>query len=317
MASNSTEILHDFFPLVKVYKDGRVERILGKDVVPPGIDESTGVESKDVTICSDPNVSARLYLPKNAKSSQKLPLVVYFHGGGFIIESAFSPTYQRHMNEIAAEANVVIVSVDYRRAPEHPLPAAYEDCWLAVKWVASHSKDGTDSWLKDYADFNKVYFGGDSAGGNLAHQMALKLSIENLEGLNLVGMFLTCPYFGGKDPIGREPSRSDAKKFLDKLWPFLYPNSTGLDDPLLNPAMDPNLSSLGCKKILVFVAGKDGLRDRGCHYKETLKSKNWNGEIQVVEFEEEDHVFCLNYPDTQNAKSMIKTVASFINQNGA
>ncbi|CDP16411.1 unnamed protein product [Coffea canephora] len=57
----------------------------------------------------------------------KLPLLVYLHGGGFFIKFAFSPTYHAHLNVVVAEAGVVAVSINYRFAPEHPLPIAYED----------------------------------------------------------------------------------------------------------------------------------------------------------------------------------------------
>ncbi|KAL2469931.1 putative carboxylesterase [Abeliophyllum distichum] len=85
-----------------------------------------------------PVVQARLYLPKLTDPHQKLPVLVYYHGGGFCVESAFSFLDQRYMNILAAEAKALIVSVEYRLAPEHPLPVAYEDSWTALQWVASH-----------------------------------------------------------------------------------------------------------------------------------------------------------------------------------
>ncbi|CDP02970.1 unnamed protein product [Coffea canephora] len=63
----------------------------------------------------------------------KLSLLVYLHGGGFLIKSAFSLTYHTHLNVVVAEAGVIAVSINYRLAPEHPLPIAYEDSYIAVK----------------------------------------------------------------------------------------------------------------------------------------------------------------------------------------
>ncbi|KAL6213434.1 hypothetical protein ACLB2K_012881 [Fragaria x ananassa] len=107
---------------------------------PATIDPQTGVQSKDVVISTTPLISARLYLPKSAipKSTGKFPLLIYFHGGGFCNGSAFSPTYHNHLNLLVSEVNVIAISVEYRLVPEHPLPAAYEDSWAAVKWVETH-----------------------------------------------------------------------------------------------------------------------------------------------------------------------------------
>ncbi|KAL3538890.1 hypothetical protein ACH5RR_002256 [Cinchona calisaya] len=318
-SANSTEILHDFSPMIRVYKDGTVERLIGKEIAPASVDPETGVQSKDVNISPELNVSARLFLPKNAQPGQKLPLLVYFHGGGFLAESAFSVTYHTHLNAVVAQANVIAVSVEYRLAPEHPLPVAYEDSWLALKWVASHSKadgDGPELWLKDYADFDRVFLGGDSAGGNLAHHMALKFGVEKLDSVNLEGIFLNCPYFWGKEPIGVELANLGMKAFVDGLWHFIYPNTIGLDDPLLNPLVEPlKLSSLGCKRVLVYVAEKDVLKDRGWAYKEALEKSDWGGEVEIVEVVGEDHVFNLFFPRGDNALSLLKKLASFINQN--
>ncbi|GAY60156.1 hypothetical protein CUMW_199820 [Citrus unshiu] len=174
-ANASSEVAHDFSPLIKVHKDGKVERLRGTDIVPPSLDPKTNVDSKDVVYSPENNLSARLYLPKNTNQNQKLPLLVYFHGGGFCIETAFSPTYHNYLNDLVSEANIIAVSVDYRRAPEHPLPIAYEDSWDAVKWLASHV-DGNvpKDWLNRNADFERVFYSGNSAGANIAHHMAIR-----------------------------------------------------------------------------------------------------------------------------------------------
>ncbi|CAI9769109.1 unnamed protein product [Fraxinus pennsylvanica] len=285
MAANSTEILHDFHPVIRVYKDGRAERFVGIDIVPASVDSETGVRSKDVVISPEHDVSARLYLPGNTDPGRKLPLLVYFHGGGFVAESPFSSSYQNHLNPLVAEANVVAVSVGYRLAPEHPVPIAYEDSWLALKWVASQSTgDGHEQWIQENADFNHVYLGGDSAGANIAHNMAIRFGQEKLHGINLDGIFLNCPFF----------------------W--------GSDDPLINPAMDLNLSKLGCKKVLIYVAEEDILRDRGYYYKEALMKCGWDGEVDIVDVKGENHVFSVFFPNSENGKAMMKRVASFINQ---
>ncbi|RZC67265.1 hypothetical protein C5167_010950 [Papaver somniferum] len=126
--NSSGEIAHEVLPLIRVFKDGRVERLIGtEEVVPPSIeDPKTSVSSKDVVIIPETGVSARLYVPKLIQK-KKLPLLVYFHGGGFCIETTFSPHYHYYLNEVVSQANVVDVSVDYKRAPEHYVPIAFDD----------------------------------------------------------------------------------------------------------------------------------------------------------------------------------------------
>ncbi|XVF67603.1 hypothetical protein PTKIN_Ptkin10aG0134600 [Pterospermum kingtungense] len=315
MESSSSEVAIDVAPFLRVYKDGRLERIAGTEVVPPGLDPKTNVESKDVCYSPETGQSARLYIPQNASSAQKLPLLVYFHGGGFCIETAFSPTYHTYLNSLVAEANVVAVSVDYRRAPEHPIPAAYDDSWAALKWVASHSSgNGPEEWLNSYVDFQKCYLSGDSAGANISHHMAIKNGKEKLNGVNLVGIILTHPYFWGKEPVGDETRDPAVRTMYEGLWRFVSPTTSGPDDPWFNPIDDPSLGSIGCTRVLVCVAEKDELRHRGWYYYDKLKKSGWGGEVEMMEAQGEGHVFHLHKPTCESAVTKLKKVAAVINQ---
>ena len=138
MASIDKEVATELLPFLRVYKDGSVERYLGSPIVPPSHeDPGTGVWSKDITFSEIPTISARLYLPKLTQPNQKLPILVYFHGRAFIVESAFSFDHHRYLNDLVSQGQVVAVSVVYRLAPEHSLPIAYEDSWVAFHWVTS------------------------------------------------------------------------------------------------------------------------------------------------------------------------------------
>ncbi|XP_034228466.1 probable carboxylesterase 12 [Prunus dulcis] len=319
---SNEELAYDFSPIIKVYKDGRVERLKGTDIVPPSTDPKTGVQSKDVVISQEPAISARLYIPKSTTATTttsapqtKLPLLIYFHGGGFCIGSSSSSTYHSYLNALVSEANVVAVSVDYRLAPEHPLPAAYDDSWAALKWVASHSDgNGSEDWLNRFADFQRVFFAGDSAGANITHNMAVKSGSVRLVGVKLIGIVLVHPYFWGTEPVGAElTTPADAREFMAAVWRFACPSTSGSDDPVLNPGKDPKLKQLGCVKVLVFVAEKDVLKDRGWHYSETLKRSGWNGDVEVIEAEGEGHVFHWINPTCDNAVAMEKKIVAFLN----
>jgi acetyl esterase/lipase len=110
----------------------------------------------------DPEVRVRRYRP--ADREEPLPALVYFHGGGFVVGSL--DLYDADCRRIAAEVDAVVVSVDYRLAPEHPFPAPLEDCYAALVWVAGHADElGVDP--------DRIAVGGESAGGGLAAGVAL------------------------------------------------------------------------------------------------------------------------------------------------
>ncbi|XP_058097073.1 probable carboxylesterase 2 [Magnolia sinica] len=314
--NQSDQIEHDFSPFIRVYKNGRVERLLGVSSVPASVDPQTGVESKDVVISPETGLSARLYLPKLSDTLQKIPTLVYYHGGGFCIESAFSPTYHRYLNSLVAEANIVAVSVEYRLAPEHRLPIAYDDSWAALQWVASYaSGGGPEAWLTDHADFDRLIVSGDSAGANIAHNLAMRAGREGVgHGVKINGAILIHPYFWGSQPVGMEVSfRKEGKP---DLWTYLCPSTTGLDDPLVNPVADgaPDLSGLGCTRVLVCVAENDFLKERGWIYYRALESSGWKGTLEMYAVEEEGHVFHLFKPTCENAGLMLKRLAAFFNK---
>ncbi|XVF01232.1 hypothetical protein REPUB_Repub04eG0070200 [Reevesia pubescens] len=246
-SSNTKEITHEFFPYFRIYKDGRVERLRATETVPPSTDSQTGVQSKDILVSQPNNLFARLYLPKLTNPKQKLPLLIHIHGGAFCISSFNTPFNHNYLNSLVNKANVVVVAVQHRRAPEHVLPTAYDDAWEAIKWVSSHvNKDGPEAWLNDHADFERVFLSGDSAGANIAHNMAMEAGVKRLVGVRIIGMVLIHPFFRNNEP--------------DKLMEFIFPSSSGCNDPRMNPASAvEELARLGCTRVLVFVAGKDRL----------------------------------------------------------
>ncbi|CAA2967095.1 probable carboxylesterase 12 [Olea europaea subsp. europaea] len=305
MDPNVTDLIHDFPLIFRIHKNGKIERYSVTHFVPPSHDPTTDVESKDVVISPEKPISARLFLPKNATPNRKLPVFIYIHGGGFSIESAFSPTYHNYLNTLIAEAKAIAVSIEYRLAPEHAIPACYDDCWEAIKWVELHvSGQGPDPWLNEFANFDRVFLAGDSAGANIAHNMAIRAGLgESCSGIKIDGLILVHPFFGNDEP--------------DKLWSFICPETTGLTDPRLNPAADlDSLLKLGCNKVLVCTAAKDFLRGRGLHYYETVKKINWKGEIEILDIDEEGHVFHLFNPMSENAVLLMKKIVDFMKHYG-
>ncbi|OMO63196.1 Alpha/beta hydrolase-3 [Corchorus olitorius] len=300
MESPSTEIAHKF-AMFRVYKDGRIEKFIPTHKIPPSTDPTTGVQSKDVIISTEPNISARLFLPKIHDPTRKLPVLFYVHGGGFCIESAFSPGYHNHLVTLAAEANVIAVSIEYGLFPDHPIPACYEDSWAGLKWMAAHAEgNGPDPWLNDHADFSKVYIAGDSAGANIGHTMAVRVGSMGLPGVKVVGLVLVHAYFGG-----------DEKD--DAMWLYMCPTNKGSEDPRIKPPAE-DLAILGCEKVLMFMAEKDKFVRVGEWYCDELKKSGWKGSLEIIKHLGENHVFHLFNSDCENALHLVQKFASFINQ---
>ncbi|ESQ45679.1 hypothetical protein EUTSA_v10010541mg [Eutrema salsugineum] len=320
-----SEIAVDVSPVFKIYKSGRIERLMGETTVPPSSDPENGVVSKDVVYSPDDNLSVRIYLPEKAaaESGEKLPLLVYFHGGGFVIETAFSPTYHTFLTAATSASDCVAVSVDYRRAPEHPIPISYDDSWTALKWVFSHiAGSGSEDWLNKHADFGKVFLAGDSAGANIAHHMATRAAKEklcsDLDGgdSGISGIILVHPYFWSRTPIDDKETRdATMRSKIEAFWMMASPNNKdGADDPWINVVKSESvdLSGLGCGKVLVMVAEKDALVRQGLGYAAKLEKSGWKGRVELVESEGEDHVFHLMKPDCDKALEAMQRFSGFI-----
>lgn len=100
----------------------------------------------------------------------------------------------------------------------------------------------------------------------------------------------------------------------DKMYKFMCPTSSGRDDdPRLNPGVDPDMGKMAFEKVLECVAEKDGLRERGERYYETLKESEWVGQVDLVESEGEDHCFHLFNPNSDRAAPLFKRIADFVN----
>ena len=203
----------------------------------------------------------RIYTPETDRSD--LPVFLFIHGGGFVIGSIESRDPQCRM--ISRDVGCIVVSVDYRLAPEHPYPAAPDDCWAALQWT-------TDNATALGGDSRRIAVGGESAGGNLAAGLALRARDNG--GPVLAAQVLVYPltdmFFEQDLPSF---ALADENYFLTREQMRWYRNcyAPGLDrtkDPLLSPCMAGDLSGLPPAQIVT--AEFDPLRDDGKHYGERL-----------------------------------------------
>ncbi|XP_059318006.1 2-hydroxyisoflavanone dehydratase-like isoform X2 [Lycium ferocissimum] len=272
-----------------------------------------GVSSKDVNI--SPHVSARLYLPKNTTADQKLPVLVYYHGGGLVLGSAFFKTEHCYLNHLVSQSNCIAISVDYRLAPENDLLTLYQDCWDALQWVASHADATTinkEPWIENHGDFRRMFIAGDSAGGNIVYNIVMRVGRESLIGdVKLSGAIFAFPFL-------LFPSLENIEHALSyKLWNTICPPSErGINSPMVNPVAEksPSLSKLGCSRLFVCTGEKDELvpKEIGTRFVEVVKESGWKGEIEFIEVKGEGHCFQAANPEAEKAKDLINRMASFI-----
>ncbi|KAL2492159.1 putative carboxylesterase [Abeliophyllum distichum] len=196
--------------------------------------------STDIQLSPKSEAYVRLYIPVNPPTDTKLPLIIYLHGGDFVLFSASTVIFHEFCNNIASQFPAVVVSVEYRLAPENRLPAAYDDALNAIFWVknqASYS-GGRDPWL-DYADFSRVFLLGSSAGANIVYHTALRALDFDLRPIRIRGILLNQPFFGG---VLRTPSELRLIEdpyvplyICDVLWSLALPPYANRDHEFCNP----------------------------------------------------------------------------------
>jgi acetyl esterase len=204
------------------------------------------------------------------------PVIVWFHGGGWVLGAADQSIPVT--SDLAAAAGCVVVSVDYRLAPEHPAPAAMVDCSAVTAWVIEHGAE--EGW-----DSSRVAVGGDSAGGNLAALVAQ----EQADALR--AQLLVYP---ATDLTRSSPSHVEngegfvlTARVID--W-FVknYLGGTGIDpaDPTVSPAAASPRRLGRTARASIITAGYDPLRDEGRAYAEALRSagvtvdhREWEGQF--------------------------------------
>ncbi len=206
-------------------------------------------------------ISARFYEPPRIGLEDR-PLIVYFHGGGWTIGDL--DTCDSVCRFLSLETPAIVLSVDYRLAPEHPFPAAVEDALAAFQWAATDNP-------KLGADRDRIAVAGDSAGGNLA--AATGLLARDAGGPAPAMQVLLYPV---TDVVGGQRSREEfgrgfllAKADMDWFERHYLPADADRADPRVSVLRAPELS--GLPPAYIATAGFDPLRDEGEAYAERLR----------------------------------------------
>jgi acetyl esterase len=215
----------------------------------------------------DNGIPVRIYAPKKEAPEAGWPVVVYFHGGGWVI--ATLDTYDGSCRALSNGAECMVISVEYRKAPEHPFPAAVEDAFNAYKWVLTNAASiGGDS--------GRVAVAGESAGGNLA---AVVAQLARDQGVPApVHQLLVYPVtdiaHGPSSPSAVENATAKPlnKAMLDWFYSYYVPEGTDRIQPALSPYYAADLT--GLPSATVINAQIDPLRDDGEKYAKKLAAAN-------------------------------------------
>ncbi|KAK8519305.1 hypothetical protein V6N13_133229 [Hibiscus sabdariffa] len=294
--------------------DGSVNRLLLRFFdyqVSPNPIPTNSVSTSDITVDASRNLWFRLFSP-SLPSDIPLPVVIFFHGGGFTFLSPASQGYDAVCRRFARKFPAFVVSVNYRLAPEHTYPSQYEDGFDVLKFL----DENHNAILPENADLSRCFLAGDSAGGNIAHHVAVRACKAEFETLKLRGVICIQPFFGGEERTEAEVElvgaplvsvgRSDFcwKAFLPKGW-------SNRDHPAVNVS-GPNaedIRGLEFPATMVVVAGFDPLKDWDRRYYEWLKASG--KEARLIEYPSMMHAFYI-FPELEESAHLILQIKDFI-----
>jgi acetyl esterase len=248
-------------------------------------------------------IPVRIYTPPG---EPPFPIAVLFHSGGWVVGSLDS--HAPYCRALATEAKAVIVSVDYRLAPEHRFPAGLEDCRDATLWVLAHANA-----LKGTSD--RVFIGGDSAGGTLATAAALLLRDRN-DVPRLAGQILLYPataYYDPPTPSYLENSEGYGltRNAMTWFWDQYLNDRSEATNPLAAPLLAPDLSNL--PPAFVVTAQYDVLRDEGDAYAQRLAEAGVP--VTHLYVEGMNHAFAASpkeFPYLDQAHAILRSLATWI-----
>jgi len=203
----------------------------------------------------------RIYQPREAKPDERFPVLIWYHGGGFVIGDL--DTHDSACRLLANQADCMVVAVDYRLAPEFKFPAGVDDCMATLRWVAQHAREIG-------ADAERIAVGGDSAGANLATVAAILARDEGYP--KVVFQLLVYPC------VAPEPETASHHKFADGylltrntitwFYKLYLRGQKDVNDFRFAPLLRDDLANL--PPALILVAGYDPLRDEGVEYSKRL-----------------------------------------------
>ncbi|KAI4354937.1 hypothetical protein L6164_003759 [Bauhinia variegata] len=306
---------------VTLNPDGTLSRYVNYPTTDANPEPSAGIPivSKDITINDETKIWVRVFrptkLPSNDNTVARLPIILYFHHGGWILLSAADSAIHTNCSQLASDIPAIVVSVNYRLAPESRLPAQYQDANDALLWVKKQILDPKgEQWLRDYGDPSRCYLYGCGCGGNIVFFLGMKAEDLQLEPLRVAGVVMNQPMFGGVQRIKSELRYATDQLLplpvLDLLWDLVLPKQTDRDHRYCNPLVKgPHLDKISrLKRCLVIGFGGDIMIDRQQELATLLVKRGVQVEARfdMMGFHNIDMV------DAQRAAAVLNIVKEFI-----
>lgn len=220
------------------------------------------VEDRTIPVGPRGDVQIRVLRPEGASGA--LPIVMYFHGGGWVLGDA--DTYDRFLRDITKATGAAVVFVEYRRSPEETFPVPLEECYAATKWVAEHGSEIN-------VDGSRIAVAGDSAGGNMAAVVCILAKQRG--GPKIAAQALLYPATANPE-YGSQSCRDFGQGYylteeaMNWFWRQYVPNQSDDMNPIAVPLFTPVAELKDLPAALIITAECDVLRDEGEAYARKL-----------------------------------------------
>lgn len=252
-----------------------------------------------------PTGATRVRIVRPEGNTDRLPVVVYFHGGGWVLGD--KETHDRLIREIAVQANAAVVFVDYERSPEAKYPIAIEQDYAVTKYVAEHSEQLN-------VDPTRLAIAGDSVGGNMT--AVVSLLAEQRKGPEIIAQVLFYPVTDANFDNGSYTEFANGpwltRAAMEWFWNQYLPEGTDRTDPKVTPIHAPQELLAGQAPALIITDENDVLRDEGEAYARKLSQAGVD--VTTVRYNGTIHDFVMlnAIADTPAAKAATAQASQFL-----
>ncbi|XP_073002825.1 probable carboxylesterase 18 [Typha latifolia] len=267
-----------------------------------------GVRSTDLTVEPSRGLWLRLFTPAGECSGRRPPVIVFFHGGGFVFLSPSSRSYDSLFRRICRSTGAAVVAPSYSLLPEHRFPEPYDDGLAALRFLESADLN---------LDLSTIFIAGDSAGGNIAHHVALRWSSAAAASdararVRIAGIIAIQPFFGGEERTESEIRLNRAPmvsmKVTDWTWKAFLPEGADRNHEAAH------VTAAAVEKgfpvaAMVVVGGYDPLQDWQRRYAETLR--RGGKEVEVLEFPDTIHYFYA-FEELGESQKLLEEIKGFL-----